>query len=391
MKQRDDNSYLPAFAGGGVFWLISARALLCAIVGFAVLSASASEKINSLKPKFTSEMTVIGCTNEVPLVNFPVAVRISTTKISGFDYEKCDGEDDISFSDESGNVLPHEVEVWNTEGESVAWVSLPSMKTNTVFYMNWCHKTKLATTHSEDVWTNSTANYKGVWHMNEFDSTLLTQSDSTGNGFAATYTVSSKCGVTATSIGKSFYRTMDKNTVGQCATTPNLKSVMKMDWTGVTLSGWAYYKGYAATGQQHLLWVNNSETGSYYWGLTTQNKTVRSKFGTASGAVIGAGLNPASGWFHWAVRVTGKTTFDYFLNGELLETLTGKNSKYSTGSSTTEWTCGGTTGYIDEFRYRNAASSDDWIKAEYDSINNKAFIVASAAVKNGGGFFIIIQ
>ena len=51
----------------------------------------------------------------------------------------------------------------------------------------------------------------------------------------------------------------------------------------------------------------------------------------------------------------------------------------------------GQPGRMDETRIRDALSSDDWIKAEYDSINNKQFVVASEAVKNGYGLKIIVR
>jgi len=376
------------------FFLPGVPALCLSAAFFATTAGVSAETVRALRPKFTSTMTVAGCTNgqSIALANFPVPVRISTAKIPGFCYGTCDGADDISFSDESGSILPHEVEVWNTEGESVAWVSVPQVYTNSVFYMNWSHRRKLATAHSGDVWTNSTANYKGVWHFaDDFDESAG-QSDSTGNGFKASYVSNiAKSGIGDTSsIGKAFYRTLDANTAAACFNTPNLTSTMKMNWNGVTLSGWAYYKGYGATGQQHLLWISTSSSGSYYWGINTQNKTLRSKFGTATAETIGTGLNPASGWFHWALRVTNQTTYEYFLNGVLLKTLT-KDSKYSTQSTTSQWTCGGTTGYLDEYRYRNVASSEDWVKAEYDSIKNKDFVIASDAVKNDGGFIIVVQ
>ena len=339
------------------------------------------------------DFTVAGCKVEatgVPLTNFPVAVRISTARIKGFRYSDIASTDDLLFSSlESKDPYPFEVETWNPEGESVIWVRLPSVVTNTKFRMSFnLPPNRPANPDATNVW--SAANYRAVWHMNEYDSQVLKQSDSSGNGFAATYSVSSKCGTTTSSaIGKAFYRTLDKNTVGQCASTPNLTSTIKMNWNGATLSGWAYYKGYAATGQQHLLWINTSSSGTYYWGLTTQNKTVRSKFGTNSGSVIGIGLSPASGWFHWAIRVSNKNSYQYFLNGQLLQTLT-MDAKYSTQSTTSEWSCGGTTGYVDEYRYRNASSSDDWIRAEYDSIKNANFVVAGP-VQRGGKMILYVQ
>ncbi len=339
------------------------------------------------------DFTVAGCkvlATDAPLENFPVAVRISAARIPGFRYSDIASPDDLLFSSTtSKEPYPFEVETWNPEGESVVWVRLPLMCTNTQFRMTFNLPSRPANPDATNVW--SEANYRGVWHMaDDFDLTAG-QSDSSGNGFTATYVSGlTKSGIGATSaIGKAFYRTLDKNSVGACFNTPNLTSTMKMDWNGATLSGWAYYKGYAATGQQHLLWIGTSSSGSYYWGLTTQGKTVRSKFGTATAATIGTGLNPASGWFHWALRVTSKNTYQYFLNGELLQTLT-KDAKYSTQSTTSEWTCGGTTGYLDEFRYRNASSSEDWIRAEYDSVKDANFVVAGP-VQRGGRMILYVK
>ena len=340
------------------------------------------------------DFTVAGCkvlATDEPLENFPVAVRISTARIKGFRYSDIASTNDLLFSSlESKVPYPYEVETWNPAGESVVWVRLPSLRTNTQFRMSFnLPPNRPKNPDATNVW--SAAAYRGVWHMADDFDLSAGQSDSSGNGFTASYVSGlTKSGIGAMSaIGKAFYRTLDKNTVGECLNTPNLTSTMKMNWNGATLSGWAYYKGYAATGQQHLLWINTSSSGSYYWGLTTQSKTVRSKFGTNSGTTIGTGLNPASGWFHWAVRVTNKTTYEYFLNGELLQTLS-KDVKYSTYSTTSEWTCGGTTGYLDEFRYRNASSSEAWILAEYDSIKNAYFVVASE-VHRGGKMILYLQ
>ena len=413
-------AYLKVLAGGGTFMkhikmFRAALATLAAVFagGYAfaeetqvedtpeVEETPAVTKVKWLKPKYTSTMTVEGYSGETELENFPVAVRISTANIPGFDYSKCDGEGDITFTDDEGNILPHEIEVWNTEGESVAWVSIPKLATvvaedkttYTTFKMNWGHETKLANIRSNEVWT--AADYRGVWHMNEYDPEKLTQYDSTGNGFNATYATSTKTtGISMTSakIGKAFYRKFDKNTVGECATTPKLMATMKLNYKGCMVSGWAYYSGYTATGQQYLFRVENTDSSGKSWGLTTQSKTIRSKFKTNSGVVIGSGLSPASGWFHWVIRVTG-SKYEYFLNGVLLseKNSPGSDADYSQYAGISRWTCGGVTGFLDEMRYKNGVISDDWIKAEYDSINNKQFVVASESVKNGYGLKIIVR
>ena len=346
-------------------------------------------------------MTVSGYTGEERLENFPVPVRISTGKISGFRYDKCDGEDDISFSDEDGKILAHEVEVWDTEGESVAWVSLPVMTNNAVFYMNWSHKTKLAEVKSNEVWTS--ANYVGVWHMNEYDSDNKVQRDSTGHGFNATYASMSNGSVSTinAAIGKAFRRTnasKDKNVASTSyylRTPSTVSSAMNMEWkTGCSFSGWVYWDGFDATGSNASYWMFyiNPSTSTYYWGAVSNNRKVSKKFKTTTPTALGDGTNPANGWFNLTITVTNNVA-NYFINGKNMNSpsgsLSGDYIKYATY---TEWRVTGTTGYLDEIRYRNGgAVSEDWIKAEYDSVKNLEFVVASPAVYSGPGLFIIVR
>ena len=379
------------FLGGGVHtYSISA---LCVAVFFAATTELSAETVRSLKPKFTSMMTVAGCTNEqsIALANFPVPVRISTTKIPGFYYNKCDGADDISFSDESGNILPHEVEVWNTEGESVAWVSVPQVYTNAVFYMNWGHKTKLETVQSQEVWT--AANYVGVWHMNEYNSTEKKQHDSTGKN-TATYSNSSGSVTGTSKIGLCYKGSGTTATTSEDAiSTPSTKSTsMTMDYkNGCSFSAWVRWQGFTATAQHWLFEVNNSSTGSYMWGCNVNNKKICSKFGTSTATQLDGTTGPTA-WFNLTVCVTNNTSFVYFLNGEEVRSTTSSKTQYTSYATTSLWRIGGTARYLDEVRYRNGGSiSADWIKAEYDSVNNNDFLIASDTVRNGGGFIIVVQ
>ncbi len=345
------------------------------------------------------DFTVAGCkveATDAPLTNFPVAVRISTARIKGFRYSDIASPDDLLFSSTESKVpYPFEVETWNPEGESVIWVRLPLMCTNTQFRMSFnLPPNRPANPESTNVW--SAANYRGVWHMNEYDATTLLQPDSSGNGFAATYVSGmSDCGVGPTAaIGKAFYRNVGNGDT-LSVTTPNLKSPMAMNWnSGAVLSGWGWWKGYTSINQHPFFRVETSSTGSYAWGLNTKSTRIRSKFGTADPVLIGPGLNPASGWFHWAIRVTNKRYFEFFLNGKLLrsETHAGNSSKNQFTEYTTrsEWYARGELGYLDEIRYQNGASSDEWIEAEYDSVKDPNFVVASP-VHRGGKMFLYVQ
>ena len=341
------------------------------------------------------DFTVAGCkveATDAPLTNFPVAVRISSARIKGFRYSDIASPDDLLFSStESKAPYPFEVETWNPDGESVVWVRLPLVCTNTQFRMSFnLPPNRPANPESTNVW--SAANYRGVWHLADDFDLSAGQHDSSGNGFTATHPSGlTSAGIGAASaIGRALYWTGTKNSYKQCFATPNLSTAFKMNWKGgCVFSGWSYWKGYTATGQHDFFWVHTSSSGSYYWGLKIDGTRVKSKFGTKSPALIGSGLNPASGWFHWAIRITDNTKFEYFLNGQLLSTLT-RDAKFATLSTTSEWHCGGNTGYLDEYRYRNVASSDDWIRAEYDSVKNKDFVVAGP-VQRGGKLILYVQ
>ncbi len=339
------------------------------------------------------DFTVAGCkvlATDEPLENFPVAVRISTARIKGFRYSDIASTNDLLFSSlESKDPYPFEVETWNPAGESVIWVRLPSLRTNTQFRMSFnLPPNRPKNPDATNVW--STAAYRGVWHMADYDDSASPnlEHDSSGNGFAATYASGTTRGVSSTAaIGKAFYWSGTKTTSTDGVTTPNLTSTLKMNWYGSTLSGWSYWKGFGATGQHWFFYINTSSSGSYYWGANMSGTKVCSKFSTNSPGSLG--LNPASGWFHWTIRVNNRNTYDYFLNGQLIATRS-ESYKFSSQSTTSLWRCGGTTGYLDEYRFRNAASSDAWILAEYDSIKNANFVVASE-VHRGGKLILYLQ
>ena len=67
--------------------------------------------------------------------DIPVAVRLSEG-ISGFsyaDFREVDGGD-LLFTDETGNTLAHEIESWNTGGESIVWVKMPTFGSGRKLY-----------------------------------------------------------------------------------------------------------------------------------------------------------------------------------------------------------------------------------------------------------------
>ena len=120
--------------------------------------------------------------------NFPVLVRLSESAISGFKYSDfyADGSDlslvDIGFVDAEANGIPYEIDTWNTNGESLVWVSLPRMTNGTEFAM-WYRSSKTGKAlNSDNVWDD----YTGVWHLNESGSAGTTIKDSSTNALVGT-------------------------------------------------------------------------------------------------------------------------------------------------------------------------------------------------------------
>ena len=116
-----------------------------------------------------------GYTGRETLTNFPALVRLSASR--GFDYAECASEGaDLRFSDAAGNLIPHEIDTWDANGESLVWVKVPLLEKDTSIVAHCgCDGTPAPVTAS-DVWTNG---YVGVWHLGKAGS--LTQADSTSN------------------------------------------------------------------------------------------------------------------------------------------------------------------------------------------------------------------
>lgn len=109
-------------------------------------------------------ITFPGYSGSETLTDFPVLVKVSQTR-NGFDYSACkiDGGGDLRFADSGGNLLSSEIDTWNTSGESLVWVKVPSFDKNTVITAYYGNANPPAV-NASDVWSNG---YVGVWHLNE--------------------------------------------------------------------------------------------------------------------------------------------------------------------------------------------------------------------------------
>ena len=114
-------------------------------IAIAVPVAWAADALTMADFAYTNKLMVAGYTGTETLVNFPVLVRLSETRIPGFLYANLTNSKgaDIAFFDVHGNHLASEIETnsWKvgTAKDSQIWVRLPHMTHSTKFFM--CYNT----------------------------------------------------------------------------------------------------------------------------------------------------------------------------------------------------------------------------------------------------------
>jgi hypothetical protein len=154
--------------------------LVCAAAAFLAAlvftSARAATADYAKKLTMTVNPASVGYSS-ADVANVPVAVRLSES-IAGFQYSDFLEENggDLLFTDEGGIALPHEIEKWNTSGESIVWVRVPKFGAGRRIYAYYGGEA--VAQNAAAVWSG----YTGVWHMSEASGTVA---DATGNGHDA--------------------------------------------------------------------------------------------------------------------------------------------------------------------------------------------------------------
>lgn len=340
------------------------KRIVCAAVAAIGLAAFGGQ------PSYQSEMTVGGYSGTTELTDFPVLVRISPERISGFGYDQLATATDFGFVDATGTQLPYEVDTWNPDGESLVWVKLPRLSgTATKFYFQWKHKTPVANTPSA-VWSR----YACVIHCGE---TLADSSPNnlsiTANGASVTVATgkvgASRNKATRNSVGI----TVPNPLVGGKLSAPGKYSVsmwMKPNHAAETDVFYATCNAWAGVGL--LLLLDNNAGGKVIFSIK---------------ASTWASYLPQwkqDTWFHCAFSYS-PDTLHLFENGVLKSS---KDNPSAVPDGQSPWTFGSYAnrgsndsfgGEMDELRIFDGAASDDWIAAEYGSVDNANYVTAAAA------------
>ena len=328
------------------------------------------------------DITFPGYTGSTTLTDFPVLVRLSSAR-NKFDYSKCQANGaDLRFSDADGNLLSHEIDTWDTTGESLVWVKVPSFNADAVITAHYGCANPPAN-YPTNVWA---ADFVGVWHMKESGVPLAESSgvsgsittDATGGKAAYGYAGAIGNAVDLSSTGWGHYLSADDNDAFD-------------GFTDFTLEMWTKQNSWR-TGQNNnsvLMAKRASGELSYYWYLNRANDydgptaVLISTNGTGTIYLHANRKKPeADVWTHQAfVRNTAANQCLMYI---------GTNT-YSAGSQGTEkifagsgplyiggWKSGSSGAYafpgqIDEVRISCVARSADWIKATRDCVTVDGF------------------
>ncbi|MBQ6923441.1 MAG: DUF2341 domain-containing protein, partial [Kiritimatiellae bacterium] len=384
-------------------------ALFFAVLGLLAGAARAADSLTMADFVYTNKLQIAGYTGTETLANFPVLVRISTS-LGDFEYSRMRSTKggDLAFFAADGTKLASEVDTWGTSGTSLVWVKLPSMAQGTQFYM--CYR---LTEEQNALGTmvenpNPWGDYVGVWHLSE-TGTKPEIADSTENGLNGNALASNGEGLAAGRIGRA--RRIAKGrehaygiVVG--ASSGAQKAVADSLGTDFSASFWMNPQG--ATTYSFLIDRRKGEAGTS-WGLRLHSgtklqvyaaderpfwETTGDKYDGTRTENAFSGLYANNTWskvdIHW--YATGETTgaADIYVNGLLVETVALPNvpaqadANIGIGGSTAD-TPGNTTagkgrqfnGHMDEVRLRPGVVSADWVKADYDTVNNESFVIVA--------------
>ena len=308
--------------------------------------------------------------------NFQVLVRLSETRQNKFHYADC-GERGagIRFTMPDGSLLAHEIDTWNTSGESLVWVNISNLTATTKFRMYWKPKSSAALPVVEPALT--WPGYAGVWHFS--DAYPTNAADSSANHYDAVSTASDTTQIDGP-VGKTYHHPT-ANAYKTGITVPLLGGIANVQ--NFTISGWMKADS-SSCGYAILAIKGGVDTDG--WGINMQNSDKQITF---------RGKNNMRYFDCLSITTWRYFTCVYTWGGNVIMWVDGTNKKssspvYASESPGIEFTfAGNLVGSSDELRIRNGATSEAHAQADYKTQTDANFL-AYGPVENQGGVGLVI-
>lgn len=361
---------------------------------------------NDFERSFTIKFP--GYAGEETLTDFPALVRLSAER-NDFRYGKCPNGESLCFADAAGNLIPHEIDTWDANGESLVWVKVPSLNAATTItaYYGWKGEGNPPVNTPTDVWSNG---FVGVWHLGE-SARPLRDSTATGIHFTSSFTEEKPAYLddvtgyaeSGGAIGKAvrFGLTCgNSNKDGRGGLLAYDPKGTLSGFSAMTLEIWAKPDSIVDTTQRYLVskrLVNNPKTVVYNFYYNAPNSSGAQNavayFGYDNNGsytafnVSGGNMavkNTGEWYYHVAQFDRTKAANTNYLNGVFFGRQDGqKDYNLISTAATEDPLCLGNQpdpnkanyfkGTLDELRISNVTRSEAWIKATYDTVNEDNF------------------
>ena len=334
------------------------------------------------------QFTAGGYSGSTSLSGFPVLVRISPQRIPGFRYSDCKADGgDLRFTSADGTVeYPHEIDEWNPDGESLVWVRLDLVPGGTAFQMFYGNPSAVAA-DSKETWNAAAgAFYGGVWHFAETISSDVASTVKSAD--SAQHLAELNLDAAAVSehnvssvgvIGNS--RTVKSELGGGTLTIPNYDALALGD--KFTVSFWMVKD--IIEGKEDI-WIQREKgANNSCWRFYASAGSTRAPFNSKMGAFAAWNWTDAANfktlntcyrhWHHYALAYSANTVTAY-CDGVQCGTYENATGKVVTDNGKALSIM--VPGRVDECRLLATPASDDWMKAEYDTVAKTDFVTASA-------------
>ena len=312
------------------------------------------------------------------LTDFPVLVRLSEA-IPDFHYSdfQLPRGGDLRFFDSHGDLIPHEIDTWNENGESLVLVRVPSLDTHTWITARYgCPEVPLGFA-AKKVWSNG---YVGVWHLGEsalplkessWVTTDFTSSVGSGIVFASPGAVGGSVDFGESGNSRKLIAQDHYKLDGFTECTIEAWTFLNSQWRNAT----SVYKGLlgkrTAMNNQVSYFLYDSGTRTTFITSTTGSN----RFEAPSNMSV---YPDADVWTHQAYTFNAGTVAGY-KNG--VSTGTGTIGAQKLYSGATPLVLGNFDknetrnypGKVDELRISEVARSAGWMRATYETVMNANF------------------
>ena len=339
----------------------------------------------------------------------PVLLRLAEGEggIDGFRYADV-AESGLEILDADGNLLPWELDTWDTNGVSLVWVKVPSYEDGATLTVRYGTDFVNATPAATSVWSG----YAGVWHLNETNAASAW--GSYPNATAAAGLDGEKAAASLADEPGRFGKSVRINGAASGSADQNYGGVFvndsgmdsPLDFNGrFTLSGW--FKHTDSTYAYDAIFFkrqSNTSPGSAF-AVRMMNGNTKINFcdvtlgGGTSNQVYAVGMSGT--WQHLTFVYDG-TDFSYHENGRLKayrvsSKASDNNERFCFGNTTNGYGEGAGyrawRGWIDEVRVAGGARTAEWIAAEHHAMAGEDSItygnVTMVKVSKSGLFIIL--